>query len=275
VKNIEFVKLKETKSISTTNTYCYLNCKHCNKYYLNGMNSIEDIEKLANQGYNSFLISGGMNSKIEVPIMQYYDKLLNLKRKFDLKYNIHTGIIDNNDEYLSKLYSLHDSISFDIVGSESVYKNVYGNKYYKEMLSSFYTLLNNNFNIKPHLTIGLNGGEISHEYEALKIFKNAIDKLDELIFIVFIPTKNTFFENRKSPELNSVEKIMKTYRNEFPKIKLTLGCMQPKGSYKKNLQELSLRYMDKIVQPISNTIKTAENNNYIIKYSYQCCALSN
>ncbi|MGM0640558.1 MAG: radical SAM protein [Thermotogota bacterium] len=273
MKNIEFVKLRETKSISTTNNYCYLNCKHCNKHYLKDMNSISDIEELSIEGFKSFLISGGMNSKIEVPIIEHYNKLYTLKQKYNLKYNIHTGIIDNNDEYISKLYKLHDSISFDIVGSESVYKNVYNNNYYKEMISSFYTLMNNNFNVKPHITIGLEGGQINHEYDAIKILKNSFNKLDELIFIIFIPTKDTFYEKKNPPILNEVEKIMKLYRKEFPDIKLTLGCMQPKGTYKKELQKMSLKYMDKIVQPINNTIKRAENNNFIINYSFQCCAL--
>lgn len=273
MKNIEFVKLTQTKSISTTKNYCYLNCKHCNRHYLKNMKSIEDIEKLANEGIKSFLISGGMNNKIEVPIIPFYEKLKELKNKYHLKYNIHTGIIENSDEYLNKLKELHNSISFDVVGNEKVYKNVYENNYYKDMMSSFYTLLNKNFNVKPHVTIGLNGGEIDHEYDALNILKTYKDKISEIIFIVFIPTKNTFFEDKTPPNLKEVENIFKAFKNEMPNTKLTLGCMQPGGIYKKKLQILSLEYLDKITQPISNTIKIAEIKNMNINYSFECCAL--
>ena len=62
MKNIEFVKLTHTKSISTTKNYCFLNCKHCNKHYLKNMKSVDEIEELAKEGIKSFLISGGMNS---------------------------------------------------------------------------------------------------------------------------------------------------------------------------------------------------------------------
>lgn len=273
MKKIEFVKLTDTKSISTTKSYCYLNCKHCNKHYLKNMKSIEDIEKLANEGIKSFLISGGMNSKIEVPIIPFFDKLKQIKEIYNIKYNIHTGIIDNNVDYIEKLKYLHDAVSFDVVGNEDVYKNVYGNNYYKEMMSSFYTLLNEGFNVKPHITIGLNGGEIKHEYDAVKILQNVEDKIDEIIFIVFIPTKNTYFENSNPPKLNEVENIFKLYKNKFSNKTLTLGCMQPKGIYRKNLQKLSLNYMDKITQPVTNTIEYAKNSNMDIHYSYECCAL--
>jgi uncharacterized radical SAM superfamily protein len=49
--------------------------------------------------------------------------------------------------------------------------------------------------------------------------------------------------------------------------------MQPKGTYRKNLQILSLNYMDKITQPITNTVEFAKNSNMNIHYSYECCAL--
>lgn len=273
MKKIEFVKLKNTKSISTTKNQCFLNCKHCNRHYLENMKNINDIKKLAESGVKSFLISGGMNSNIEVPIIEFYNKLKELKDQFNLKYNIHTGIIKNEDEYISKLKILHDSISFDIVGNEKTYKYVYENSKYNNMVNSFNLLIDNNFIVKPHITIGLDGGKISHEYDSLNIIKNKIDKIDEIIFIVFIPTINTFFSNKNPPSLLEVENIFKIYRKEFPELKLTLGCMQPKGLYRKNLQEISLKYIDKIVQPLKNTIDIANSKKFDIKYSFECCAL--
>lgn len=273
MKKIEFVKLTNTESISTTKSYCYLNCKHCNKHYLKNMKNIEDIENLAKKGIKSFLISGGMNSKIEVPIIPFFDKLKRIKETYNIKYNIHTGIIDNNIDYIEKLKFLHDAISFDVVGNEDVYKNVYGNNYYKEMMSSFYTLLNEGFNVKPHITIGLNGGEIKHEYDVVKILQNFQNMIDEVIFIVFIPTKNTEFENSNPPNLEEIESIFKFFKNKLPNTTFTLGCMQPKGAYRKKLQILSLKYMDKITQPITNTIEYAKENKMSIHYSDECCAL--
>jgi uncharacterized radical SAM superfamily protein len=273
MKNIEFVKLTHTKSISTTKNYCFLNCKHCNKHYLKNMKSVDEIEELAKEGIKSFLISGGMNSNIEVPIIPFYEKLKYLKNKYNLRYNIHTGIVENSYEYLSKLRDLHDSISFDIVGKEEAYKNVYGNNFYKEMISSFDTLISENFNVKPHITLGLNGGKIEHEFNSLNILKKNANKIKNVIFIVFIPTKDTFFENKKPPNLKEIEDIFKTFKKEMPNTNLTLGCMQPKGFYRKELQVMSLKYLDKITQPLQHTIKLAEENNYKIEYSFECCAL--
>ena len=133
--------------------------------------------------------------------------------------------------------------------------------------------MNEGFNVKPHITIGLDGGEIKHEYDSIKILKSVEDKIDEIIFIVFIPTKNTFFEKSNPPNLNEVEKIFELFRNSLPNTKLTLGCMQPKGNYRKDLQILSMKYLDKITQPIGNTIEYAKKNNMNIHFSNECCAL--
>ncbi|SHE62250.1 hypothetical protein SAMN02745164_00799 [Marinitoga hydrogenitolerans DSM 16785] len=262
---IHFVKIEKTRSISLTGNYCSLNCKHCNKHYLEHMATINDIDNLSNM--NSFLLSGGMNNEIKVPVYNFIEKLKEYKDKYKFKYNLHTGFMNYNE--LKKIKNISDAISFDLVGNKETMINVYGIDKFDEMWNTFDNLFKLNFNIKPHITIGLNGGQITHEFDALKKIKEY--NIDEIIFLVFIPTKGSFFENKNPPDINEVYNIFKYTKDNFPNIKLTLGCMHPRGYYRKEIQKKLLFVADKIVQPVKSTINLAKKLDFDITWSYECC----
>ncbi|BBE31394.1 radical SAM protein [Tepiditoga spiralis] len=270
MKKIKLINLKKTKSISVTGEYCYLNCNHCNKHYLKDMKKINDIEDLIKNGYTSFLMSGGMNEEIKVPAYNFSKQLLKIKEKYGIKYNFHTGFI--KEEEIEKIKNIADTISYDLVGNKQTMIDVYKINKFKEMWETFELLLKNNLKVKPHITIGLNGGKLTHENDALKKLKNYKDYIDEIIFIVFIPTKGSFFENNNPPELDKVIEIIKTTKKEFSNHTITLGCMQPKGSYRLNLQLKAIDYVDKLVQPVNSVIKECIKRNYDIEYGDECCA---
>ncbi|OQY08943.1 MAG: radical SAM protein [Marinitoga sp. 4572_148] len=263
---IHFVKMRDTKSISLTGTYCYLNCKHCNKHYLENMATINDINSLSDK--TSLLLSGGMNREIKVPVYNFVEKLKEYKEKYNFKYNLHTGFMDYNE--LLKIKDISDAISFDLVGNKETMVNVYGIDKFDKAWETFDNLLKLNFNVKPHITIGLNGGRLTHEYDVLNKLKR-YKNIDEIIFLVFIPTKGSFFENASPPSIDEVYNIFEYTKNTFPDIKLTLGCMHPKGKYRKDLQEKLLFIADKIVQPVKHTIDLAIKLNFEITWSYECC----
>jgi hypothetical protein len=265
MNNIHFVKMKNTKSLSLTGDYCYLNCKHCNKHYLKNMATLKDIDILSNM--SSILLSGGMNNEIKVPVYNFVDKLKEYKNKYNFKYNLHTGFMNYSE--LEKIKDISDAISFDLVGNKETMMNVYGVDKFKDMWSTFDNLINLSFNVKPHITIGLNGGKLTHEKDAINILKDY--KIDEIIFLVFIPTKGSFFENENPPKIEDVVDIFNFAKHNIHDVKLTLGCMQPKGIYRKELQEKLLGIADKIVQPVQNTIDLAKKLNYNITWSYECC----
>jgi hypothetical protein len=270
-KKIEFVKLLKTSSVSLTGEYCALNCKHCGRHYLKSMANINEIEDMAKNGDTSFLISGGLMPNGKIPFSGFKDKLKYLKKEYNLRYNFHTGFVDEED--LSVLKELSDVVSYDLVGDKKTYYEVYGKGNFEKMWDSFFLLLENGIKVKPHVTLGLRNGDISHEIEAIKSLKEVSDKIDEIIFLIFIPTKGTEYQSYKPPKINEVVLFLENARKNFPETKLTLGCMQPKGNYRKNIQEQLLGVVDKIVQPVFPTIKEAEKKGFEISYSYECCAL--
>ncbi|MFY9125864.1 MAG: hypothetical protein WAO32_02740 [Defluviitoga tunisiensis] len=98
------------------------------------------------------------------------------------------------------------------------------------------------------------------------------NKVNELIFLVFIPTKGTKFCNEQPPSVEEVKSFLAYVKNKLPNNKLTLGCMHPGGNYRVNLQENLLGIVDKIVQPVNNVVKIAKDMDFNIEYSYECCA---
>lgn len=257
--------MRDTKSISLTGNYCFLNCKHCNKHYLENMATINDIDNLSNM--SSLLLSGGMNNEIKVPVYQFVDILKEYKKKYNFKYNLHTGFMNYNE--LKKIKDISDAISFDLVGNKETMINVYGVDKFNEIWKTFDNLLELNFNVKPHITIGLNGGKLTHEIDAINRLKNY--NIKDIIFLVFIPTKGSFFEKKSPPSINEVVDIFEYAKNIFNNISLTLGCMHPKGKYRKDLQAKLLGIADKIVQPVQNTIDLANKMNFKVTWSYECC----
>jgi hypothetical protein len=272
IKDIEFVILKNTSSVSLTGNYCYLNCKHCGGHYLNNMARVKDMENLVKKGFTSFLISGGLLADRKVPLTIFADTLYTLKTKYNLKYNVHTGYVDEKDIHVLK--EIADTVSFDLVGDQQTVREVYGKFDYDKMWASFELLVNNDFVVKPHITIGLNKGEFSHEQKAIEKLKKFADQIDEIIFLVFIPTVGTEFYSYQPPKVTDVVSFLSKARKDFPYKKLTLGCMHPKGKYREELQTRLLGIVNKIVQPIGKVIEKAERENYQISYSYECCAFS-
>jgi hypothetical protein len=270
IKEIEFVILKNTSSISLTGNYCFLDCKHCGGHYLNNMARIKDIEDLVKNGFNSFLISGGLLPDGKVPIAIFEDILYNLKTRYNLKYNVHTGYVDEKDIQILK--KLANTVSFDLVGDQQTVKEVYEELDFEKIWSSFELLVKNDFDVKPHITIGLNKGEFSHEIKAIEKLKKIRDRIEEIIFLVFIPTVGTEFYSYQPPKVSEVVSFLSKVRKDFPHKKLTLGCMHPKGKYREELQTNLLGIVNKIVQPIGKVIEKAERENYRISYSYECCA---
>ena len=276
IKQIEFVVLKNTSSISLTNSYCALSCKHCNKHYLKGMAKFIDIEKLAKKGKTSFLLSGGLMPNGKIPYKFFLEELYLLKQKYNLKFNLHTGYnIEESD--ISYLRLIGDVISYDLVGDKETMKEVYGIDNFEKMWLSFKILLENGFKVKPHITIGLNKGKISHEIKTIQRIKDlkVENYIDEIIFLVFIPTVGTDFYRVDPVNIQEVINVILETKNIIGNKNITLGCMVPKGKYRLELQSNLLGIVDKIVQPVNKVVQQAKNSNFKINYSYECCAFEN
>ena len=256
---IKLINPSKTLPISVTGKRCELRCKHCNAKYLNHMVPIENLDNINVDKYKSFLVSGGSNKNGVIPFKPNHFETL---QKYDQRKNFHTGLIE--DDFMAKNVSeLADSISLDIVFNDETVKYVYNlDKTKKDYRNTLETFLKYSKNVFPHVTIGLRGGKLSHEFSSIDMLSD-YHELKAVVFLILIPTKNTFFENTPYTTLSDIEKVF-AYAKEKLKTKIILGCMKPHGQYGEKIDLLSQKYVDAIVKP-TKKIGEAKNN--------ECCVL--
>ncbi|AAD36939.1 MULTISPECIES: radical SAM protein [Thermotoga] len=229
-----------TIPVSVTGAFCSLNCPHCGAHYLRHMISVDEIPALVKKGYRSFLISGGMLPDGSIPFEKYYEHLKELKESHGLLYNFHVGFQKSK---VAK--ELADVVSMDFFGDETVLKSIYGLALTPQEIldiAHFYE------NVVFHITVGITGGKITHEEKALEILSQ---ETDTVVLNVFIPTPGTKFGKSFPPDLQEVVKLFEKARKLFKRV--ILGCMQPRGEYRKKLQSELKDLVDVITKPVGGT----------------------
>lgn len=265
------VSPEQTKAVSVTGSNCSLDCAHCGRHYLKGMVSLETVLSENTTETDSYLISGGSTREGKVPLLPHISRLRRLGEKARL--NLHPGLV--NSEEAHALAEVADVVSFDFVGSTRVIRKVYGlEKDVSDYIKSYRYLVESLgiHRVVPHITIGLDAGQVSDEIEWARIL--AYEGLSRLALLVFIPTKGTLFEKSPAPSLADVVATIAEIRTIIPTVPLYLGCMRPGGNYRRRLDPLALKCgVNKIVQPARNVEKAAGDLGLTIIYERECCSL--
>ncbi|MCD4786300.1 MAG: radical SAM protein [Candidatus Eremiobacteraeota bacterium] len=297
-----------TVPVSITGKKCLLDCKHCGGIYLNSMKDWSEINpgdvsgllmlkkntKNPDEQYikKSVLVSGGCDTHGAVPLWEKIEILKALKDA-GFRLNIHTGLIPT--EKIPLIAPLADVISFDFITDDMTIQEVYGSRkpeagrwkmddgkwrtgrdYIKA-----YIALNKEADVVPHITIGVFGGKIKGEYDAIETIASL--GCNRIVFLVFIPTKGSYYEKCSPPSIEDVESIFSHARNVMPEGAFGIGCMHPRGKYKYKLERLAFEYgFDSYVNPSKkfrlflNKLKDDKNKNEEIEMivNKECCAFS-
>ena len=260
---IEFVYPLDTALISLTGHHCDLDCAHCGGYYLQHMTPVWRAEV---GGAASCLISGGCDASGRVPVTRYLEQIKAIRQ--GRKMNWHVGLIEEAD--LRAIAPYTDVVSFDFVGDDETIREVYGLDCTVADYVRTYQMLRRHTRVIPHITIGLRGGAIGHEYPAMEKLQDL--GVEGLVFIVFIPTAGTRYADRTLPPIEAVVNILAEARLRFTNKPLHLGCMRPRGKYRAQLDPLAVRAgVNKIVSPARKTVQLAENLGLSIVQSRECC----
>jgi lipoyl synthase len=238
---------ENTLPVSVTGAKCSLNCSHCGKHYLKGMKNVAEFTDLTGipDNIKSILLSGGSNPDGAVPLAENIDFIKKLKGS-GYRLNLHTGLLSERD--IPDIAPLADIVSFDFVTDNSTISEVYGLQKTGDDYINTFSLLREHIPVMPHITIGLHGGKVQGEFDAIS--KLARLGIHRIIFIVFIPTKGTRYESCSPPSIEDVEAVFRHAREEIPDGSFGLGCMHPRGAYKFKLENLCLEYeFDSFVNP--------------------------
>jgi uncharacterized radical SAM superfamily protein len=271
---------KPFEPVSVTGSGCDLSCKHCNKHYLGHMQKPADKKSLAkllaslkNSGINGVVLSGGSRMDGSVPTYEFSKAIKKAKKETGLVMNAHTGLV--NSEQAKKLSGFLDAALTDVIGDEGTIKGILGlNKgpgdYEKTLLNLRAAGIKN---LSPHIIVGLHHGEIKGELNALSML--AESDPDNIVIVVFIPTKGTEMENDKPPKIEEVAKIISIARIMYPAKNISLSCVRPGGRYRTLLDAEAVKSgINKIAVPSKAAYKAAEECGLdieVIKES-RCCS---
>lgn len=262
---IEFDRPSATLPVSVTGTTCALRCAHCNAHYLAGMRRLTDP---AVERARSLLISGGCDPQGRVPVLPYLASILRVSAGKRL--NWHVGLID--EETVRAIEPYVDVVSFDFVGDDQTIREVYGLERTVDDYVATYQMLRRHVRVVPHVTIGLRGGQVHGERQALTLLQEL--GAEALVFIVFIPTPGTRYGDRQPPALEQVADLLAEARIIFPDTPILLGCMRPMGQYRDRLDALAVEVgVNKIVNPARTAVDAAHRLGLTVEWGEECCAL--
>jgi uncharacterized radical SAM superfamily protein len=224
-------------SISMSGEACALNCLHCGAVYLKDMvpatspKMLEDAcVQLKNEGARGVLLSGGCDRQGR---MLNLEKLLPTIKKIhemDLIIKLHTGFVD--EKLARKIVDAGvDIASMEMVGNAKTVKKIFGlDATAEDYLQTFKNLWDAGIpHVCPHICVGLHDGKLKGEITALELLKTEI-KPSTIAIIVLRPTKGTKLANIRPPTGEDVEKVVTHARRLFPKTKIILGALRPRGS---------------------------------------------
>ncbi|MFZ2456450.1 MAG: radical SAM protein [Candidatus Altiarchaeia archaeon] len=266
--------------VSVTGDECELSCKHCDKHYLSHMEKAATgkqleklIDSLALSGTEGVVLSGGSKKDGSVPTYEKAAALKKAKKKTNLMINAHTGIVTK--EQAKKMAGYVDAALTDVIGDSETVKEILGLPYGPEDYKRTLRLLRDSGieNLSPHIIVGLNHGKVTGELNALNMVKETDP--DNIVIVVFIPTKGTPMGKDKPPKVEDVAKIIAIARILYPLKNISLSCVRPGGRYRTALDREALKSgINKIAVPSKAAYKTAEELGlevYEVKTS-RCCS---
>ncbi|MEM4276220.1 MAG: radical SAM protein [Thermoplasmata archaeon] len=265
-------------AISVTGAACSLNCKHCMGKYLTGMvpacspeELVSIADALAERGARGFLLSGGADRNGKVCLSRYARAVREIKSTTDLRINAHVGLMPRNE--LEELVSAGvDSFSVDVYGDERTIREVLGlNAKPEDYISVISDLMDIGASaVAPHICIGIHGGELVGEFDALQRLSQFAPAL--LVLISLVPTKGTAYEAVRPPGFSELSAVLDAAKHFLPGAKLVLGCMRSKRdrSWEAGLVQAGL---DGIVLPSPRTVENLRREGLTVRKRAECCAL--
>ena len=257
---------RDTLAVSVTGTACALDCAHCGRHYLKGMRSPGDVPV---PRARSYLVSGGCDGQGKVPLHRNLE-LLNRLRATGARLNLHTGLVGDQEARL--LAPFGAVASLDWVVHPPTVREVNGLEAGPDDYLRSYRALERYMPVVPHVCLGLRGGRLEGEWEAIE----ALVDLEPaaVVFLVFMPTPGTRYADRSPPEPEQVAGLLAHARVRLPRTQIALGCMRPGGAYRDRLDPLAVAAgVNRIVFPAPSARREAIARGLSLVETGECCAL--
>lgn len=224
-------------------------------------------KRLWEEGAKGILISGGFDSKGELPIEPFLPYIKRIKKDFNMIISVHPGVVSK------RLARALDNAGVDVVDYEFVIDPLvirdimHLKKTQEDFLKGLRWLVEEGPPyVAPHIPIGFRYGEINMEKEAL----DRVLEFDPyvLIFVIFTPTKGTPMSSIPPPSIDGIIELFQQARKEYGG-DIALGCMRP-PKYKEKLDKIIIeeKLADRIAVPRWQTLE-----RYSLRIVPACCSL--
>jgi uncharacterized radical SAM superfamily protein len=266
----------KTMAVSVTGTACALGCSHCGGHYLRHMVDIKRLpEALRAKSPRSILLSGGCDASGAVPLVSCLEEVAALSRRLDAErrgftINVHPGVAA--PEAARAIARNASVISFDFVLDEETIREAFHGKWTgRDYVETLRNLRRGKAEVVPHILVGLHKGRLKGEYDAVDFLLN--EGIERIIFIVFIPTEKTAWQDYPPPHPEEVAGLIAWTRARDPELDISLGCMRPRGKYRQVLDPLAVRAgCDRIVLPHPQALRQAEALGLTVIRKEECCS---
>ncbi len=265
-------------SISITGGRCELDCRHCRRVYLKAMEWAERPEllerrlrELADSGGVGCLISGGYTKSGRLPVEPFLDTLKE-GSEMGLRMNMHPGLVDS--ETAQRIASSGVEVaSMDAPGDPYTVRWVHGlDATPMDYARAMRNLSEAGVKVCPHVCIGLHGGRVRGELNAVRMVYGL--GIRNLTFIILIPTPGTDFQHVEPPRPTEVAALVALTRLLMPEADIGLGCMRPRGRYAAEVERLLLRAgVDRVVLPRRETVEEARRLGISVEWRSSCCVV--
>ena len=266
-------------AISVTGRNCELNCQHCGGHFLKQMKSITQPKKLVafchqleqNHG-KGCLISGGCTTEGQLPLKPFLPAFAEIKRSTNLILNVHTGLLTSSEAQALGKTGI-DCASIDVVGDNGTLHQVYGliNQSTQDYARTLEALKNSRIPVAPHICVGLHHGRLLGELAALQLISSTIQPAS-IVIIALMPTKGTRMESVSPPSNLDIARVCALTRLIFPRCKISLGCMRPRGMARHQMEKLAVRAgINRLVLPTNTTVEYLKRNLYTTQVEEACC----
>jgi lipoyl synthase len=265
-------------NLSVTGEVCACRCDHCEGKLLQSMISTPTpmemrrvVDRLLDQGCRGILVSGGANSKGEVPLLAFAESIA-YAHQMGLKVLVHSGLLQRKTAAYLKEAGV-DQVLIDVIGDQDTIRQVYHldirpDDYLQAMLICREVGLN----IAPHVVVGLHYGRIRGERRALEMIQQADP--ETVVLVVLTPTSGTVMADIQAPLIAEVGRVIATARVMNPITPISLGCARPPGQYKRQLEIMAVDCgVNGIAYPDEATVAYAQAKGLQIMFSEECCSL--
>ena len=269
---------QEFPTISVTAGSCALRCKHCGGKVLNTMHPatsprklFEMCSRLKDKGAKGCLISGGCSADGSVPLSNFMDALLRVKKELNMTVLVHTGIIDSaGAEDLKK--SRIDTALIDVIGSDKTIRDIYNLEMsVADYAQSLKSLDQAGIAFVPHVIVGLQYGKLEGELHALEMISKF--KPAALVVIAFMPIHKTEMEHVNPPKPLDIARVAFMARLMLPETPVVLGCMRPQGKRRIDTDILAIKAgVDAMAFPTQEAIDYALSKGFRVESSSLCCS---